>query len=196
MTAISKQQLISFEEQIKESFLNKEIRCPIHLSKGNEDNLIKIFKKIKRDDWVLSTHRSHYHALLHGIEPNWVRDEILSGRSMHLMNKDNKLFCSSIVGGILPIALGIAMAIKRKGESGNVWCFVGDMGAEMGVFHECSKYAARNNLPITFVVENNHYSTNTPTQLVWGTNRRKPKIIRYSYKRGYPHVGAGRFVKF
>ncbi len=193
---MNKEQLIEFEKEIKERFLSKEIKCPIHLSKGNEDKLIKIFKRIKRDDWVLSTHRSHYHALLHDNEPNWIRNEILGGKSMCLMSKDNKLFCSSIVGGILPIALGIAMAIKRKGENRNVWCFVGDMGAEMGAFHECTKYAARNDLPVTFVVEDNHYGTNTPTQLAWGTSKGKPKIIRYSYERGYPHVGMGEFVKF
>ena len=77
-----------------------------------------------------------------------------------------------------------------------MWVFVGDMAAETGAFHECTKYAARHDLPITFVIEDNELSTNTPTQVVWGQHRSKRNIIRYKYKRRVPHVGIGQWVSF
>ena len=193
---MDKQTLIDFEEDIKNLFLEGKIRAPIHLSRGNEDALIEIFKQIKKVDWVFSTHRSHYHALLKGIPPRWIKEEILAGRSMHLYNLEHRFMSSSIVSGCLPIALGAAMAIKRKRLKRNVWAFIGDMAAETGIFHECAKYAARNNLPITFVVEDNGLSTNTPTQLSWGKSKEQPNIITYKYKRFYPHINAGTWVEF
>jgi len=187
---MTKQELIDFETEIKDLFLDAKIRAPIHLSGGNEDALIEIFKLIKPEDWVLSTHRSHYHALLKGIDKEWIKSEILAGRSIDLSNREHKFLSSAIVGGCLPIALGLAMA----GES--VWVFVGDMAAETGMFHECIKYAGGHNLPIRFVVEDNGLSVDTPTQEVWGELPTKPLIIRYQYERVYPHIGAGTWVIF
>lgn len=193
---MNKDDLMGFEEEIKGLFLNAQIRAPTHLSRGNENQLIKIFKQIKKEDWVFSTHRSHYHALLKNISPDWLKQEILAGRSIHINNKEHRFFTSAMVGGCLPIALGAAMAIKMKRSKRHVWIFVGDMCAEGGVFHECTKYAARHNLPISFVVEDNGLSTNTPTQETWGSTRGEPHIIRYKYKRVWPHVNAGEWVVF
>jgi len=101
------------------------------------------------------------------------------------------------VGGVLPIALGVAMGIKRKNKKEKVWVFVGDMCAETGVFHECVKYAKRNNLPINFVIEDNELSVDTPTQKVWGElEGSESKLYRYQYKREYPHHGIGQWVNF
>ena len=191
---MNKQELIDFEEDIKEEFLAGHIYAPIHLSRGNEDELIDIFKMIKPDDFVFSSHRSHYHALLKGIDKEWLRREILDGRSMHI-NSD-KFVTSSMVGGCLPIAVGVAMALKRKKSKNFVWCFVGDMAAETGIFHECTKYAGKNDLPIWFVVEDNSYSTNTPTKEAWGLSTEPPKVLRYEYKRGFPHINCGKHVTF
>jgi len=193
---MNKEGLIAFEEEIKELFLNKRIRSPVHLSRGNEDELIEIFKKIDLEDWVFSTHRSHYHALLKGISPEWLKNEILENKSIHIFNKEHNFFSSAIVGGSLPIALGVAAGLKRKKSDAVVWVFVGDMAAETGVFHECTKYAARNYLPIYFVVEDNGLSTNTPTQLVWGEAVLPARISRYKYERGFGHVGVGEWVTF
>lgn len=187
---ISKENLIDFEKDIKDIFLDGKIKAPVHLCGGNEDQLIEIFKQIKKDDWVLSTHRSHYHALLKGIPPEWVKAEIIKGNSIHLMNSEHRFFTSAIVGGVLPIALGLAMAGKY------VWVFVGDMAAETGMFHECTKYAARHRLTISFVIEDNGLSVNTLTQEAWGTFSSKPIICGYKYIRTYPHQGAGKWVIF
>ena len=103
--------LINFELKVKKVYENGKIKAPIHLSGNNEKHLIKIFKKIKRTDWVFSTWRNHYHALLHGVDENWLYKEIIMGRSMGIISKKNKFYSSAIVGGILPIALGVAKSI-------------------------------------------------------------------------------------
>ena len=193
---MNKEDLMQFEEEIKQLFLDKKIRAPVHLSVGSENPLIKIFKNVKKDDCVFSTHRSHYHALLKGVGSEWLKSEILQKRSIHIYNKEHKFFASAIMSGILPIAVGVAMALKRKRSKNKVWAFVGDMTAEMGMFHECTKYAARHKLPVIFVVEDNGLSVNTPTQKIWGKSKSRPKIIRYKYKRKYPHQGCGAWVVF
>jgi len=163
---------------------------------GSTGDKYQIIKKIKPDDWVFSTHRSHYHALLKGIPKLWLRNEILYNRSIHIYNKEYKFFTSAIVGGILPIALGTALAIKRKGSKEQVWCFVGDMAASGGIFSECTKYAGGWELPIHFIIEDNGFSTDTPTNKVWGPGEFGPYLKVYEYKRGYPHVGVGKWVTF
>mgnify|MGYP001562463110 CR=1 FL=1 len=196
--------LAAFERRIADRFLAREIRCPIHLSGGNEKQLIGIFQDVAPGDWVLSTHRSHYHALLHGISPEWVEAEILAGRSMHLNSPEHRFLTSAIVGGIAPIAVGIAMGLKRDGDPRGVWCFLGDMAAEMGIVHEAVKYVAGHGLKVRWVIEDNGLSTETPTLKVWGlsmppldaTMRPMHFLTRYSYKRQWPHVGVGAFVHF
>ena len=86
----TKEDLIKFEEKIVDFWEDGQIRAPVHLSDGNEDELIEIFSVIDYSDYVFSTWRSHYHALLHGITPEWVEDEILKGRSLSLSNLDLK----------------------------------------------------------------------------------------------------------
>jgi len=193
---ITEEYLIAFEKSVEDLYLQAKIKSPVHFSGGNESQLIEIFKNVKPSDWVFSTHRSHYHALLKGIPEEIVKEEILQNRSIHLNNRDYKFFTSAIVGGILPIAVGTALGAKLKHLDEHVWAFVGDMAAEMGIFHECAKYSARNNLAITFVVEDNGMSVDTPTQKVWGDSLSSPKIIKYSYTRVYPHHGCGKWVQF
>ncbi len=192
-----KEDLIKFEDEIAEVFTAGKIKAPVHLSDNNEDALIEIFKKIDKKDWVFSTHRSHYHALLHGIGKEWLREEIMRGNSITACKPDQKFYSSGIVGGATPIALGVAMGLKRSGTKEHVWVFVGDMAAEGGVFHEATSYAAKNDLPITFVIEDNGISTNTPTKKAWGEGKNPPRIIRYEHKKiKYPHYGSGKWVTF
>ena len=189
--------LKSFEELIKKKYEKGIIRAPIHLSGGNEKQLIKIFKKIKRSDWVISNWRSHYHALLHGVPSKVVLKEIIRGKSMSLNFKKYKFISSSIVGGGIPIGLGIAAAIKRKKLKNKVFVFVGDMTYETGIFYECYKYATNFKLPMKFIVEDNTLSTNTPTKKAWNKISSKPKnILYYKYTRKFPHHGTGSWVLF
>jgi pyruvate dehydrogenase E1 component alpha subunit len=203
---ITKEMLIEFEKEMHDKYANAEIKGPVHLSCGNEEQLIEIFKDIKDDDWVFSTWRSHYHALLKSKDFDWVRKEIVEGRSIHLNSAKYKIFTSAIVGGIIPIALGVAMANKRLGNNEMVYVFIGDMTSMTGIYNECLRYAIGFDLPIKFIVENNNISVYTPTQEVWGNEifydgevwALKPLYEeRYNYKREpYPHHGIGQWIDF
>lgn len=193
---MTKDDLIRFEKEVADRFERGEIHGPIHLSGGNEDQLIEIFQEIKPTDWVFSTWRSHYHALLHNIPEEKVMAEIMTGRSMNLIFPEYNFFTSAIVGGILPIAVGVAYALKQQGKPDKVWCFIGDMTATTGIFHETHWYARCQNLLIEFVIEDNDFSTNSPTMEVWGKDVNKPKIYKYDYNRTYPHCGIGKWVNF
>jgi pyruvate dehydrogenase E1 component alpha subunit len=193
----NEKELIHFENKIIESWEVGKIRGPIHLSNGNEAQLIEIFKRIKTTDWVFSTWRSHYHALLKGIPPKWIENEILDGKSITLCNHTEKFYSSAIVGGTLSIALGIATDIKRNGGDDKVWVFIGDMSFESGIFYEVHKYARNFDLPIYFVVEDNGVSTYTPTEETWNVKRDIPNdVIYYTYSSKYPHYGIGKWIVF
>ena len=107
----TKEELISFEDWTINTFNDGKLRSPVHLSRGNEDQLMEIFKDIKKNDWVFSTYRSHYHALLHGITEEFLKDWVLQNKSIHVMNSEHKFFTSAIVGGTLSIALGVALTL-------------------------------------------------------------------------------------
>lgn len=109
-----KKKLIDFEKKIETLYEKKKIRGPIHLSGNNEDELINIFKKIKKNDWVFSGWRNHYHAILKNIPLHHIEKQIIKGKSMNLNSMKHNFFTSSIVGGILPVSLGVAMALKMK----------------------------------------------------------------------------------
>ena len=205
---IDKQFLIDFETEVKERYEAGEISAPVHLSSNNEEQLIEIFKDVGKDDWVFSSWRNHYHALLHGIPRDTLMDLIVRGKSMSVYSKEPKFYSSAIVGGIIPIALGTAKALKMKQDDTlnknyyrdnerKVWCFIGDMTFESGIFHESYKYAKNFELPIQFVVEDNNLSTNTPVDETWGGKQDIPSdVIYYKYKSDYPHHGTGNWVLF
>ena len=195
---LSEKNLKDFEKNIFELYNIGKIKFPIHLSGGNEKILIKIFSFIGKDDWVFSSWRNHYHALLQGMDKNKLEDQIVKGKSMYISSKKNKFFCSSIAGGSLPIALGVAKSIKLKKQKNKVWVFIGDMTSEMGIFYEVYKYARYNNLPIEFVIEDNGKSVYTSTKKAWGFKKKDyfKDIIYYQYKLSYPHHGIGKWVSF
>lgn len=186
---MDKQNLIKFEKKVALLYEEAKIPFPIHLSGINENQLIKIFKKVdKKKDWVFSTWRSHYHWLLFGKDVNELLRQIKESGSMHIYG--DRFFTSAIVGGICPIALGVALALKLKKKKNRVWSFIGDMAYSGGLAKECIQYAQGHDLPVTYVVEDNGLSVATPTKEVWGTKNKK-KIIKYKYRRKYNHAGHG-----
>ena len=189
--------LLAFEQRVADAFANKQIRAPIHLSDNNARQLIDIFKDVKDNDWVFTTWRSHFHCLLKGVPEEALFNEIVAGRSMFMNDAKYKIVASAIVGGILPIALGVALANKRLGITDErVWVFVGDMTAKTGIFHEFLSYARGHELGIDIVVEDNGLSTNTPTDEVWGTGHRGVHYRYYKYRRDVPHTGIPQWVNF
>ena len=146
---------------------------------------------------VFSSWRNHYHALLHGFDPEELFNLIKEGKSMGINSVKHKFYSSSIVGGSLPIALGVAQSIKLKKETSKVWCFIGDMTFETGTFHECYKYSRNFDLPLEFVIEDNNMSTNTPTDEAWNQKSEIPDdVYYYQYERNFPHHGTGKWILF
>jgi pyruvate dehydrogenase E1 component alpha subunit len=198
---MDKEQLIAFETDIADCFNNSKIKAPVHLYDGNEEQMIDIFKNVKKEDWVFCTWRSHYQCLLKGVPQEQVKQDILDGKSITLCYPEYNIYSSAIVTGNIPIATGTALDIKRKGGTNHVWCFVGDMTSETGTFFENWKYAINHDLPITFIIENNGKSVCTETNKVWNTNelffsKETRKIIYYEYQTKYPHAGAGKRIQF
>ena len=203
MTQLTAADLISFESEIADLFDAKKIPAVIHLYSGGEEGLIKIFKDIRPQDWVLCSWRSHYQCLLKGVPREELKQEILAGNSIHLSFPKYRIMSSGIVAGTLPIALGIGMGIKRRGEDACVHCFIGDMTAETGTAHECIKYAFNFDLPIKFHIEDNGESAGTDTKKVWGLQRLsqdacpRPNVDVFTYQPGrYLHAGSRKWVSF
>jgi pyruvate dehydrogenase E1 component alpha subunit len=191
------EKLIAFESEIVQLWETGKITGPVHLSNGNEVELIEIFKRIKESDWVFSTWRSHYHWVLKGLSADYATELIKLGKSITMCDVKEKFYASAIVGSTLSIALGTALSIKRDGGNDKVWCFIGDMSFESGIFYEVHKYARNFDLPLYFVIEDNGISTNTPTNATWNKNREVPfDVIHYTYKSKYPHYGSGKWVIF
>jgi len=212
------EELVAFETKIGDMFNAGKIKAPVHLYDGNEHHIKKVFKQIdNHNDWVCCTWRNHYQALLKEIPTDLLTEQIVKGKSMVMNLPEYKFICSSIVGGIPSIATGIALANKLTGSTSHVYCWVGDMSAETGAFHEAYKYACNHDLPITFVVENNHLSVLTPTDDIWkrdipyyienksqfvddmldGNIHYGNHLIYYEYSnKKYPHAGAGQRVQF
>ena len=195
---MTRDELIAFEQSVADEFNAGKIRYPIHLDNGNEDALIDIFKDVKPQDWVFVSWRGHYKALLKGVPPEELHAAIHRGESMALRFDQHKVYGGAIVGGMVPIALGTAMAIKRRGADEQVWLFVGDMAAESGIFHEAWKYACNFDLPINFVVEDNGVSVLTNTREAWGADLPDAirPIISFKYQSKFPHAGAGKRIQF
>jgi TPP-dependent pyruvate/acetoin dehydrogenase alpha subunit len=187
MTPHTPASLRAFEAEIAAAFDAGEIGAPVHLSGNNEAQLIAYFaERFRPGDWVFSTWRSHYHALLAGVPPEKVKTACLAGRGITLAWPEYRFCTSAIVGGAVPIATGVAMGLARRidpsdprlnyawlgdtpSRKPHVHCFVGDMASRSGIFHECREYAVGFDLPITFIVENNFKSVMTDTQEVWGS---------------------------
>ena len=196
------QELIAFEDEVAARFNAGRIRAPVHLYSGNEAQMIEVFKGIGKNDWVFCSWRSHYQCLLKGVPPDAVMDEIMAGRSISLCFPEQRVYSSAIVGGVLPIAVGTALAIARSGEDARVHCFMGEMTAETGIAHESIKYSRNHKLPIRFIVEDNEKSVCTDTRAAWNQpklsfeNQRDEYIHYYRYQTRYPHAGAGQRVQF
>ena len=131
---ITKEELIEFESEVAKAFEEGKIRGPVHLSFNNEEYLIDFFKRIHPYEWVFSTWRNHYHALLHGVPKDELMNAILQHKSISFQSPMHHFYTSAIVGGILPIAVGTALGLKYKNSRGKVWCFVGGYGSGIWCF--------------------------------------------------------------
>lgn len=193
--------LIAFEEEIKQCYLNKEILAPIHLRNGCEEQLIDIFKDVGKDDYVLCSWASHLHALLKGIPREKVKQRILDGLSISLAFPEHRFFSSGIVGNLVGAAVGLGMAIKEQGKTDQVWVFIGDMTALTGIVWEAMNYTKNFDLNVNYIVEDNDVSVLTDTKKSWNATKlhidwTHPRLRYFHYKNDYPHSGVGKVVQF
>lgn len=146
------------------------MRCPLHLSLGQEAIGIGATHHLTKDDSVFSTHRNHAHYVGKNGDINKFVLEIhgkvggcMDGRggSMHSMDKDVNFMSIPIVGSAIALAAGVALANKIDGNGNIVMVFFGDAAVEEGIFSETMNFASLMQLPIIFVCENNQYSVDT-----------------------------------
>ncbi len=156
------------ETAIAENYSKQKMRCPVHLSIGQESVAVSICSNLKKSDVVVTAHRSHAHYLAKGGSLNKMISELHGkvtgsakgrGGSMHLIDKNSNINAAvPIVGSTLPIGVGIAWANKLKKNQRIVVIFFGDGATEEGTFLESIDFASLFNLKILFVCENNNYS--------------------------------------
>jgi acetoin:2,6-dichlorophenolindophenol oxidoreductase subunit alpha len=195
---ITKEDLISFESEMVERFNSGTFPVIQHFCGGNEDELIEIFKHVKKEDWVFGAWRSHYHYLLKGGDRELLKQHISTDRSMHLMDAKLRFFATAIVGGQCSIATGVALSIKRNHGEGRVWCFCGDGCEDEGSFYEAVRYSEAFDLPIKFIIEDNNLAVDTTKKerindycVDWSPKR----VMRYNYIRKYPHCQSGKYIE-
>src|ERR1039458_4400249 len=190
------QDLIDFETRIKELWEQGELPSLIHLCGGNERTLVEIFKDIKPDDWVFSTHRTHFHALLKGIPPDELEAKILAGKSMFVYDSERHFFSNAILAGAAPIAAGVAWQLAQEGSTAKVYCFQSDGSEENGHLYEAALFVEANELPCIFCIEDNGRQVNTPKLVRRGSYFCGLEFLfkcvrRYQYEPTWPHAGSG-----
>jgi pyruvate dehydrogenase E1 component alpha subunit len=160
-----------FEERAGEMYAKAKVGGFLHLAIGEEATIIGACRALRDDDYLISTYRSHGHALARGSDPDRVmaelfgRDEGVSrgrGGSMHMFDLENRFMGGyGIVGGNLPLAAGIALASDYQGLDEVTLCVFGDGAANQGTFGETLNLAALWKLPVVFMVTNNQFGMGT-----------------------------------
>ncbi len=160
-----------FEEQSGRLYMQGKIGGFLHLYIGEEAIAVGAMSTLRDDDYVITHYRDHGHALARGLDPKKIMAELMGkstgssggkGGSMHLFDVSKGFMGGhAIVGGQLPLAVGLALAIKYRQEDRAVVCFFGDGAVNEGEFHESLNLASLWQLPVIFFLENNLYGMGT-----------------------------------
>ncbi|MBI5620481.1 thiamine pyrophosphate-dependent dehydrogenase E1 component subunit alpha [Candidatus Saganbacteria bacterium] len=163
-----------FEEKVDWLFARGKIMGTSHLCVGQEAIAVGACAALRTEDYITSNHRGHGHFIAKGGDPKKIMAEIFGkatgyckgkGGTQHMCCTEvGHLGSNGITGGQIPIATGIAFAIKYNRESKVVICFLGDGATNQGIFHEALNMAALWKLPVVYVCENNRYAMSTPVQ--------------------------------
>ena len=161
-----------FEERVQQLFAQGLVHGTTHLGIGEEATAAGTVLAIQPQDYMLATHRGHSQAIAKGTDLNEMMAEILAketgvckgkGGSMHIADIDKGVLGSNgVLGSCAPIACGAAMTIRHRKEDRIVLCFFGDGSTNLGAIHESMNLASVWDLPVLFVVVNNHYGMSTP----------------------------------
>lgn len=160
-----------FEEKCAELYTMEKIRGFLHLYIGEEANAVGVMDALSGEDAVVATYREHGHALAKGVAAKEIMAEMYGkqegssrgrGGSMHIFDADRRFYGgNAIVGGGLPLAVGLALADKMQGKERVTCCFFGEGATAEGEFHESLNLAALWQLPVLFICENNLYAMGT-----------------------------------
>ncbi|HUN32267.1 MAG TPA: pyruvate dehydrogenase (acetyl-transferring) E1 component subunit alpha [Trebonia sp.] len=163
-----------FEERAARAYTEALIGGYCHLNLGEEAAVVGLMAALRGTDYLFTNYREHGYALMRGIDPDKVMAELYGrvdgvskgwGGSMHMFDITHRLLGGyGIVGGQLPLATGAALAIDYRGTGDVVMCTMGDGTAAIGAFHESLNIAALWNLPVVFVVINNHLGMGTTVE--------------------------------
>jgi pyruvate dehydrogenase E1 component alpha subunit len=181
-----------FEERVKLLFLEGSMPGTIHQCQGQEACAVGVCAALNPDDLITSTHRPHGHALAKGLTPEALMIELFGkatgcckgkGGSMHVGSIDQGMVPAiAIVGGGIPLAAGMALAIKMQGLLQVVGCFFGEGATNEGAFHEGVNLAAIWSLPVIFICENNLYGASTNIAKVTRTTRVSARAAAYGIR--------------
>jgi 2-oxoisovalerate dehydrogenase E1 component len=160
-----------FEDKCAELYTQEKIRGFLHLYDGEEANAVGVITAMDPSDGIVATYREHGHALVRGVSMDAVMAEMMGkvdgcsrgrGGSMHIFDEATRFYGgNAIVGGGLPMAVGLALAAKMRSENAVITCFFGEGAVAEGEFHESLNLAKLWNLPVLFVCENNGYAMGT-----------------------------------
>lgn len=176
------------EESIANKYSEQKMRCPTHLSIGQEAIAVGVCANLTSQDQVLSTHRAHAHYLAKGGCLNSMMAEIYGkasgcskgmGGSMHLIDTSVGFMGSTaIVGNTIPVAVGLALEKKLTHKKSIACVFFGDGATEEGAFYESINFAIIHSLPILFICENNLYSVYSGLEVRQPVDRKIYKMVR------------------
>lgn len=160
-----------FEDKCAELYTQQKIRGFLHLYDGEEAVAVGIIPVLESKDRLVATYREHAHALVRGVSMSSILAEMYGnaegcaggrGGSMHLFSRDTNFYGgNAIVGGGLPLAVGLALADRMRSEDRVTTCFFGEGAVAEGEFHESLNLAALWQLPVLFICENNGYAMGT-----------------------------------
>lgn len=181
-----------FEEGVKYLFLEGVMPGTIHQCQGQEATAVGVCAALRGDDFITSTFRGHGHALAKGLSVQELLDELFGaatgcckgkGGSMHVGNMSKGSVPGiAIVGGGIPVAAGMALALKMQGTDRVVACFFGDGAVAEGAFHEGVNMAAIWDLPVVFVCENNLYGASTHVSKVMRDTNVARRVASYGFR--------------
>lgn len=178
-----------FEEKAAEQYSKSKIRGFLHLYIGQEAVSVGVIQALSSEDYILGTYREHGHALTRGLDPKTVMAELYGkqegctggrGGSMHLFDKSMHFYGgTAIVGTHLPLAVGMALALKKQKKDALICCFFGEGTAAEGTFHESMNLASLWQVPILFVCENNYYAMGTALKYTLAVQEIEKKGISF-----------------
>jgi len=178
-----------FEETVDDLFARGLVHGTMHLSIGQEASAVGSVFALRPEDYILSTHRGHGHCIAKGADINLMMAEFQGketgycrgrGGSMHIADMQGRnLGANGVVGGGIPLAVGVGLSLQMRATGEVVMCFFGDGAANQGAFHEALNMAAIWCLPVVYICENNQYGMSMSTQRALNIDRVSQRADSY-----------------